>query len=149
MGYDRIRFRAVQVAEKILGKGPFISTKEKLIEAFIEGVQWAEKQQLPNQPELLPTKLQQIQELVVRYFDLDCYDIWERTRFVYIVRARRWLWYWWHKKLDITFLEMSKYCGYSHSTIIAGIRGIEEDLQIYSDVKRHYIELKKLMDSIA
>lgn len=149
MGYDRIRFRAIQVAERILEERPFTSTKEKLIEVFIEAVQWAKKQQLPNQPELFPTELQQIQELIVHYFNLEGYDIWERTRYNYIVRARRWLWYWWRKKLDIPFLEMSKYCGYSHSTIIAGIRKIEEDLQIYSDVKRCYIELKTLMESIA
>lgn len=148
MGYDRVKFRALQVAERILEKGPFTSTKEKLIEAFCEGVQWAEKQQPPNQPKLFPKGVQQIQELIVHYFDLECYDIWERTRYNDVVRARRWLWYWWRKKLGVSYLEMSKYCGYSHSSIIVGIRRIEEDLQIYSDVKRRYIELKTLMESI-
>lgn len=148
MGYDRIRFRALQVAERILENKPFTSTKEKLIEAFIEGVQWAEKQQLHNQPELFPKEVQQIQELIVRYFNLECYDIWERTRYNDIVKARRWLWYWWRKKLNISFLEMSKYCGYSHSSIITGIRNIDDDLQIYPETKMEYKELEALIDSI-
>ena len=148
MGYDKIRFRALQVAERILENGSFTSTKEKLIEAFIEGVQWADKQQLPNQPELFPKEVQQIQELIVRYFNLECYDIWERTRYNDIVKARRWLWYWWRKKLDTLFLEMSKYCGYSHSSIIAGIQKIDDDLQIYPETKREYKELEALIDSI-
>lgn len=147
MDYDRMRFRAAQVAERMLENTP-ASTKEKLIEAFIEGAQWSEKQP-PNQSKLFHKELQQIQELVVHYFGLEGYDIWKKTRHSDIVKVRRWVWYWWCKKCSTPLLQMSRYCGYNHSTIITGIRRIEEDLQIYSDVKRCYIELKALMDSIA
>ncbi len=148
MDYDKIRSRASQVAERMLEKPPCTPTKEKLIEAFIEGAQWA-KMQPSDQPKLLPEEVQQIQALVVRYLGLECYDIWEKTRRSYIVKARRWVWYWWRKKFGTPFLQMSKDCGYDHSSIIAGIKAIEEGLQIYLDVKRCYIELKALMDSIA
>lgn len=148
MGYDRVRFRALQVAERILEQGPFTTVKEKLVEAFCEGVAWDQQQQIRNQPTELSKKIQQVQDIVVRYFDLECYDIWERTRYEEIIKPRRWLWYWCRKKFGLSLSEISRYCGFSHATISVGIDAIETDLRIYPDMRRDYEELKILMDAI-
>lgn len=149
MGYDRVRFKALQVAERILEDRPFTPIKEKLVAAFCEGVEWDKQQQPRNQPTELSNKIQHIQRVVVTYFNLECYDIWERTRFEEVVKARRWLWYWCRKKYGLSLFEISRYCGFSHATVSVGIGAIESDLQIYSDVKKDYNELEVLMDSIA
>lgn len=148
MGYDRIRFRALQVAEKILEKGPFTTVKEKLVEAFCEGVAWEKQQQPRNQVTEFSNQMQQIQNIVVQYFGIECYDIWERTRFKEVVDPRRWVWFWWNKKLGLSYLEISKYCGFARSTVVFGVEAIEADSRVYAPMKRDYDHLKKLMDAV-
>lgn len=147
MGYDRQRFRALQVADRILEEKSFISNKERLVLAFNEGVEWANRQ-LPRKQGDMNDKMLQIQKAVIDYFNLQSYDVWERTRFTEIVQARKWIWYWWRKVLEMPFTKIAEYCGFHYSTVVIGVNEVVSRMDVYPPIKTEYKELKGIIEAL-